>query len=141
MKTGGIIAALSLLATACAFSPSGAARGTAVSPLQGSWTGTITGPALASASGIAEAPARLTITEDGRWTLTSSGGAVASGVVGRARDSVLLEGTMIAGDPMTVGRDVSFTLKPRGPNALFGRAETFYLGHRVDTGIVLRRAG
>jgi hypothetical protein len=136
-----MIAALLLLPSACAFSPSGAARRMAVSPLQGTWAGTITGPELASASGIAEAPARLTIGEDGRWTLSSSGGAVATGVVGRSGDNVLLEGTMIAGDPMTVGRDVSFTLKPRGPNALFGRAETFYLGHRVDTGIALRRAG
>jgi hypothetical protein len=134
-----VVGSLTIL-SACAMSPSGASRRTTLSPLQGTWEGTMTSPDMATASGVAEAPARLTIIDDGSWTLTSSGGAVATGFAGRTGDSVVLEGTMTSGDPMAVGREVSFALKPRGPNALFGRGETFHLGHRIETGIALRRA-
>jgi len=137
-----MIVALLTLTSACATSPSGAARTPvphALGGVEGTWAGTITGPDMASAAGVAEAPARLTITEDERWTLTSSGGAVAAGVARRAGDKVVLEGTMTAGDPMAVGRTVSFVLKPRGANALYGDGQTFYLGHRIDAGISLRK--
>jgi hypothetical protein len=94
---------------------------------------------MASAQGVVEAPARLVVTEDGHWTLTSSGGAAASGVARPEGNGLTLNGTMTSGDPMTVGRSVWFVLKPRGPNALYGDGQAFYLGHRIDTGISLRR--
>ena len=142
MKTGVMIVALFALLSACATSPSGASRSAApASPGEtpgGTWVGTISGLDMATASGLAEAPARLTLDRDGSWTLTSSGGFAATGAVRRAGAGLLLDGTVTSGDPMTVGRTVSFVLKPRGPGALYGDAETFFQGHRIDAGIGLR---
>jgi len=129
------------LVTGCATAPSGAARTPSASdigPFAGNWAGTIMSHDMASALGLVEAPARLTLVEDGRFTLTSSGGSVATGVARRTNRGLVLDGQVIAGDPMTVGRNVSFVLTPRG-NALYGDGETFYLGHRIDSGILLGR--
>lgn len=52
---------------------------------------------------------------------------------------LVLDGTVTAGDPMAVGRTLSFVLQPRGANALFGDGESFYLSHRIDSAILLRR--
>jgi hypothetical protein len=125
----------------CATSPSGAARTPAGDPtsLAGTWSGWLTGPDMATAAGTLDAPARLTIAVDGTWTLTSSGGTVASGVSRRVRDTLVLDGTMTAGDPMGVGRAVSYVFKPRAQDALYGEGQTFFLGHRIDTGVSLRR--
>ena len=141
MKLWVTIAVL-VLTSGCATAPSGAARMAAASDLasvSGQWLGTIIGRDMASALGPVEAPARLTLTADGQWTLTSSGGAVATGVARRTAHGIVLDGRMIAGDPMTVGRQPSFVLKPRGADALFGKGESFYLGHRVDGEILLGR--
>jgi hypothetical protein len=142
MKRCVMIVALLMLGPACATSPSGAARTPAASGLVpgiGTWAGTMASLDMATASGTADAPARVTIMADGRFTLTSSGGTVVAGVARRAGNSLVLDGTVTAGDPMAVGRAVSFVLEPRGPNALFGDGQTFHLGHRIDTGIALRR--
>ena len=140
MKTWLTIVVL-FLVTGCATAPSGAAptpSATDIAPFTGLWAGTIMSHDMASASGLVEAPARLTLTQDGRFTLTSSGGTVATGVARRTAKGLVLDGQVTAGDPMTVGRNVSFVLTPRG-NALYGDGETFYLGHRIDSGILLGR--
>jgi hypothetical protein len=110
----------------------------AVVPLSGSWAGTITGRAMASAGGIIETPARLTLHPDGRWTL-GAGNAIASGAARRRGHGVVLEGVMTAGDPMAVGRAVSFFVGPPESHVLYGRGQIFHLGHRVDVAIMLRR--
>lgn len=135
------IVALLVLLSACA-SPSGAARtfiDPAPAPLPGTWVGSMWGPDMATALGNNEAPARLTLAEDGRWTLTSSGGTVATDGARHRGTSLVLDGTVTAGDPMAVGRSVSFVLRPRGPGAMYGDGQSFYLGHRIDAGIALRR--
>jgi hypothetical protein len=126
----------------CAMSPSGAARtdfAGDVGPLAGQWTGAIISNEMVSALGLVEAPARLTLGADGRWTMTSTG-MVANGVARRTPGGLVLDGTVTSGDPMTVGRQLSFVMKPRGANAMFGDGESFYLGHRIDSGILLRRS-
>lgn len=143
MKYSSLVVAVLLLLTSCATSPSGAARTPVTldrAPISGAWVGTLTSHEMVSAQGLAESPARLTIAEDGRWALTSSGGAVASGTARQTAKGIVLEGRMVAGDPMAVGREVSFELRPGRGNALYGKGQTFYLGHRVDTEILLRRS-
>ena len=142
MKPWLTVVTVLLLLSSCA-TPSGSGRiQTAFdpAPVSGHWVGTFTSHEMVSALGLVEAPARLTIAEDGRWTLTSSGGAVASGTAHRTAKGLVLEGRMTAGDPMTVGRAVSFDLRPRRGDALYGEGQAFYLGHRVDTEILLRRS-
>lgn len=137
-----MIAAALIFLSACTLAPSGVDRSPAAfdpATIEGTWAGTITSHEMVSAHGIVEAPARLTITPDGRFTLTSSGGSVATGSARPTGKGVLLEGRMTAGDPMAVGREVSFLLKPRGSTALFGEGQSFYLGHRIDSEILLRR--
>lgn len=134
MKSLLTVLAVLLLVSSCATSPSGAAR--APEPLSGRWIGAFTSHEMVSALGMVEAPARLTLTGDGRWTLTSSGGTVISGVTRPTDKGLVLDGRVTAGDPMAVGREVSFDLRPRR-GALFGEGQTFYLGHRIDTGLLL----
>lgn len=140
MKPRIALVIVAALVIGCATS-SGAARTPAGDPtsFSGTWTGWLTGPDMATAAGTLDAPARLTIDADGTWTLTSSGGTVASGVSRRVRDTLVLDGTMTAGDPMGVGRSVFYVLKPRGPAALYGDGQAFFLGHRIDTGVSLRK--
>jgi hypothetical protein len=139
MKRLMIIAMICTVISGCATSRSGAERSTSAQAVAGSWSGTITGLEMASAADVVAVPARLEITGDGHWTLTSSGGAVASGVARPATRGIVLDGTMTAGDPMTVGRHVSLRLQPRGRDGMYGGADTFYLGHRVAGEIRLRR--
>jgi len=127
------------LASGCATAPSGAARASDPATLTGTWNGSFSGSEMATAVGPTDAPARLTITQDGRWTLTSSGGTVATGVSHRVGNKLVLDGTMTAGDPMGVGRAVSYVLQPRGASAMFGDGQTFFLGHRIDAGVSLRK--
>jgi hypothetical protein len=140
VKTWLTIVVLFLVA-GCSTMPSGAARTPSAPDLasaSGSWTGTIMSHEMASALGLVEAPARLTITDDGRFTLASSGGTVVTGVARPTAKGIVLEGRVTAGDPMTVGREISLTLTPGKGNALYGRGQTFYLGHRIDSQILLR---
>lgn len=124
MKTWLTIAVLVLM-SGCATAPSGASRTPSpldVRPFSGHWNGTIMSREMGSALGRIEAPARLTLAEDGRWTLTSSGGTVAAGVARRTVRGLVLDGNVNAGDPMTVGRALSFVFAPRvGQRALRGR--------------------
>jgi hypothetical protein len=109
-------------------------------PFSGHWGGTIMSRDMSSALGRIEAPARLTLAADGHWTLTSTGGTVATGVARRdAKGSIVAEGRVTAGDPMTVGREVSFVLKPRGTDALYGEGQSFFLGLRIDDEMVFGR--
>jgi hypothetical protein len=110
-----------------------------LSPFSGQWSGTIMGRDMGSSQGRLEAPARLTLAADGHWTLTSSGGAVATGVAHRTARGIVANGRVTGGDPMTVGREVSFVLSPRGDGALYANGEGFFLGMRVDDEILLRR--
>jgi hypothetical protein len=135
-----VVITVLVVVSGCAMSPSGAGRATSPPPLAGSWSGTITGLDMATAADVAAMPARLTLAPDGRWTLSSPGGFTASGASRATKNGVLLEGTVTAGDPMTVGRQVVLRLQPRGGDALYGGGETFFLGHRVDSEIRLRRA-
>jgi len=139
VKSWLTVAAVLLLVSSCATSPSGAGRTTALDsrPASGHWVGTFTSREMVSALGLMEAPVRLAIGDDGRWTLASSQGTVASGSTRRTAKSLRLEGRVTAGDPMTVGRELSFDLRPRR-GGLFGEGQTFYLGHRVDTEVLLR---
>jgi len=141
VKTWLTIAVL-FLVSGCATAPSGASRtvsATDLRPFAGQWTGTIMSRDMTTALGRVEAPARLTLGDDGRFTLTSSGGTVATGVVRQTAQGIVGEGRVIAGDPMTVGREISFVLKPHGPDALFGKGQAFYLGLRIDDEILLKR--
>ena len=141
MKTWLTIAVLVLM-SGCATAPSGASRTPSpldLQPFSGQWSGTIMSRDMGSAQGRIEAPARLTLAGDGRWTLTSSGGTVATGVARRTARGLVMDGKVTAGDPMTVGRALSFVFTPRGANALYGEGESFFLGSRVDSEILLRR--
>ena len=141
MKTWLTIAVLVLM-SGCATAPSGASRTPSaldLQPFAGRWEGTIMSRDMGSAQGRIEAPARLTLAEDGRWTLTSSGGTVATGVARRTARGLVMDGKVTAGDPMTVGRELSFVVAPRGSNALNGEGESFFLGSRVEGEILLRR--
>jgi hypothetical protein len=106
-----LVAGLVALLGGCATSPAGAERAQAPQSLSGTWSGTLSGPDMATAAGVLESPARLTIGDDGRWTLTSSGGAVARGTSRRVADTLLLD----------------------------GEGQTFFLGHRIDAGMSLGR--
>jgi hypothetical protein len=134
--------AVLVVMSGCATAPSGASRTPSaldLQPFAGHWAGTIMSREMGSALGRIEAPARLTLAEDGQWTLTSSGGTVATGIARRTARGVVMDGKVTAGDPMTVGRELSFVFTPRGPNALYGDGESFFLGSRVDSEILLRR--
>ena len=141
MKTWLMILVLFLVA-GCATMPSGASRAPSpsdVASLAGQWTGTIMSHEMGSAAGLVEAPARLTLTDDGRFTLTSSGGTVVTGVAHPNARGVVLDGRVTAGDPMTVGRAMSFTFTPGRVGAIYGGGESFYRGHRVGGQMLLRR--
>jgi hypothetical protein len=130
------------LVAGCATMPSGEPRtplALDLALLSGDWTGTIMSHEMGSAGGRLEAPARLTVADDGRFTLTSSGGTVVSGVALRTARGIVLEGRVTAGDPMTVGRAMFCTFAPGRVDAIYGGGESFYLGHRVGSQILLRR--
>jgi hypothetical protein len=131
-----------ILVAGCVTMPSGASRTPPtldLASLSGNWTGTIMSHEMGSSGGRVEAPARLTVADDGRFTLTSSGGTVVSGVALRTARGIVLEGRVTAGDPMTVGRTMFFTVAPGRVDAMYGGGESFYLGHRVGSQILLRR--
>ena len=130
-----------ILVAGCVTMPSGAARTPPtldLASLSGNWTGTIMSHEMGSAAGRVEAPARLTVAGDGRFTLTSSGVTV-NGVALRTAGGIVLDGQVIAGDPMTVGRAMFCTFGPGRVDAIYGGGESFYLGHRVGSQILLRR--
>jgi hypothetical protein len=130
------------LVAGCATMPSGASRtppALDLASLSGNWTGTIMSRDMASTGGLVEAPARLTVAGDGRFTLTSPGGTVVNGVALRTAGGIVLDGRMTAGDPMTVGRAMFFTFAPGRVDAIYGGGESFYIGHRVGAQILLRR--
>ena len=108
-------------------------------PFAGAWSGTMTGSASNLGEGPTSAPAQLTLEEDGRWTLTSSG--TASGTARRIGSRLILEGKMTAGDPMVVGRTVSLILRLQGADFLFGYGDSFFAGNRTGGGIALRKVG
>ena len=131
-----------ILVAGCVTMPSGASQTPPtldLASLSGNWTGTIRGHEMASAAGLVEAPARLTVAGDGRFTLTSSGGTVVNGVALRTAGGIVLDGRVTAGDPMTVGRAMFFTFGPGEVDAIYGGGESFYLGYRVGSQILLRR--
>jgi hypothetical protein len=143
VKTIVTIMTVALIVGGCATGPSGAARAPVAVDLgwlAGTWSGALTSHEMVNANGIVEAPARVTIAEDGHWRMTSSGGAVAEGSTHQTSGGIEMRGRVTSGDPMTVGRDVVFTLKADGRDALFGEGETFYLGHRIDSALLLRRS-
>lgn len=127
-----------ILVTGCASMPSGASRTPDVASMSGTWTGTIISHEMGSAGGLVESPARITITDDGRFTLTSTGVTV-NGVAVRTATGIVLDGRVTAGDPMTVGREMFFTFAPGRVDAIYGGGESFYLGHRVGSQILLGR--
>jgi hypothetical protein len=114
--------------------PAGAADSDA---LAGVWDGMIRGEDLANASGPTTAPAHLVITEDGRWTMTTMG-QTESGTVRRSGNRLVLDGTVISGDPMAAGRTVSYVLSRRGED-LYGSGDVFVLGHRASAALSLDR--
>jgi len=69
-----------------------------------------------AAGGPVSAPARFTLAEDGKWTLSCSGRRPVrpAGSVKR----LILEGKMTEGDPMSVGRTVSLIMKLQGADFL-----------------------
>jgi len=134
--------AVLLLVSGCATARGGSTEMASpgdLSPFSGTWTGTIMSREMGSALGRIEAPARLTLAPDGHWTLTSSAGAVATGVARRTARGIVADGRVTGGDPMTVGRGISFVLTPRGGDALYANGEGFFLGMRIDDEILLRR--
>ena len=106
-------------------------------PFAGTWTGTMTATSN-SESGPTSAPAHFVLGEDGKWTLTCSG--VASGVARRVGPRLVLEGKMLEGDAMAVGRTVSLILKLQGADFLYGYGDSFLAGARNGGGISLRKA-
>lgn len=134
-----IVLMLSVL-SGCATSPSGAGREVSPPGLAGAWSGVITGLDMASAADVVATPARLEIGWDGRWKLSGGGGVVASGTTRPGTQGLVLDGTMLGGDHMTVGRYVTLRLRPGPRSGMYGGADTFFLGHRVNTEIRLGRA-
>ena len=130
----GLVAMLSALATtgALAQSPDD------LRPFAGTWTGTMTASG-GSESGPISAPARFTLGEDGKWTLTCQG--VASGIARRVGQRLVLEGKITEGDAMAVGRVVSLILRLQGGDVLFGYGDSFIAGARTGGGISLRKSG
>lgn len=133
----GLLAVLSAFATtrAPAQSPDD------LRPFVGLWTGTMTATSGSSSAegGPTSAPARFVLEEDGKWTLTCSG--VASGTARRIGPRISLEGKMIEGDAMAIGRTVSLILKLQGNDFLYGYGDSFLAGARAGGGISLRKAG
>jgi hypothetical protein len=133
----GLVAVLSCFATsrAPAQSPDD------LRPFAGTWTGTMTasGSSASAEGGPTSVPARFTLGEDGKWTLTCSG--VASGVARRIGQRLILEGKMTEGDAMAVGRTVSLILKLQGADFLYGYGDSFIAGARTGGGISLRKVG
>ena len=113
-------------------------RASTVASAVGSWVGTITGRDMVSLNGVVEPPVRMTLDGSGRWTLRG-GGVVVAGTAHPRDDVVVLEGVVVGGDAMTVGRSVSFVLQPDGHDSAYGHGQLFYLGHRVDVSLLLRR--
>ena len=110
-------------------------------PFAGTWTGTMTasGGSSSSEGGPVSAPARFTLAEDGKWTLSCSG--VASGVARRIGPRLILDGKLTEGDAMAVGRTVSLILKLQGNDVLYGYGDSFIAGARTGGGISLRKVG
>jgi hypothetical protein len=110
-------------------------------PFAGTWTGTMTasGGSASGEGGPTSAPARFTLAEDGKWTLSCSG--VASGTARRVGPRLILEGKLTEGDAMAVGRTVSLILKLQGTDVLYGYGDSFIAGARTGGGISLRKIG
>ena len=130
----GLVAMLSALATTGALAQSA----DDLRPFAGTWTGTMTASG-GSESGLTSAPARFTLGEDGKWTLTGEGAA--SGTARRVGQRLVLEGKMTEGDAMAVGRTVSLILRLQGSDVLFGYGDSFIAGARTGGGISLRKSG
>ena len=131
----GLVAMLSALATTGVFAQSSED----LRPFAGTWTGTMTASGGSSESGPTSAPARFTLGEDGKWTLTCQG--VANGTARRVGLRLVLEGTITEGDAMAVGRVVSLILRLQGGDVLFGYGDSFIAGARTGGGISLRKSG
>jgi len=110
-------------------------------PFAGTWAGTMTasGGSGSAEGGPVSAPARFTLAEDGKWTLSCSG--TASGTARRIGQRLILEGKMTEGDPMSVGRTVSLIMKLQGADFLYGYGDSFIAGARTGGGISLRKVG
>lgn len=107
--------------------------------LAGRWSGIIDGPEMATASGRATIPVRLTVRGDGTWTMTVPG----SRMDGAARlvepGTLVLAGRVSEPGAAPAGAAVSYTLRQAGPGWLLGSADTFFAGHRVTAGIQLEK--
>ncbi len=129
----GLVAVLSGFAT----SRAPAQSSDDLRPFAGTWTGTMTASGGSAESGPTSAPARFTLAEDGKWTLTCTG--VATGTARRVGPRLILEGKMTEGDAMAVGRTVSLILKLQGADFLYGYGDSFIAGARTGGGISLRK--
>ena len=139
MRRLGVV--VGLLAVLSAFATTGGLAQSAddLRPFAGTWHGTMTASSSLNESGPSSAPARFTLGEDGKWTLTCGG--VASGTARRVGQRLVLEGKMTEGNSMAVGRTVSLILRLQGGDFLYGYGDSFLEGARTGGGISLRKTG
>ncbi len=140
------VVVLPLLIVGCAASASTHAMpaaspvtGDQASALAGHWTGAVTGPDIASATGRNSIPVRLEIRPDGTWTGQSESGPVQGRVRRQANGAFLLEGRVVGPAPGRTGAAISYEVRRRGARGLVGQAETVYQGNPVEGTVGLEK--
>ena len=139
MTRFGVVLGLLLVLSSVSLPEASAQPPDDLRPFAGSWTGTMSasGGSSFTEGGPTSAPARFTLAEDGKWTLTCSG--VATGTARRIGQRLILEGKMTEGDAMAVGRSVSLILRLQGSDVLYCYGDSFLAGARTGGGISLRK--
>ena len=106
----------------------------------GVWHGAVTSRDFATAMGTVDGSAILTLEPDGRWTLVERypGAEVrSSGTARMVGSQLVLDGRIDRGP--SAGARVTQVVRLNHGNRLSGHGETFFLGHRVDDSLDLRR--
>jgi hypothetical protein len=137
---------LTAAATGCAhransFMPAAAVRSESVVP-SGTWHGTLGGRDTGDAQGDELGTADLTITPDGRFTLSQTFAAMqgvntmrATGTARVSRGRIILDGT-IAAPESRKGEPFVASVRPHG-NAFYGTTDVLYRGGKLVTIIEL----
>lgn len=104
----------------------------------GVWEGFITGSEMGTAGGVVAQKARLTIKDDGTWTMTTAAWQASGTVQARGRHLVL-DGNFVAANPGNpLGRAV-YDLSSWGNQNLGGSASAQFNGLHITTGVQFKK--
>lgn len=104
----------------------------------GVWEGFVTGREMATAGGVVAQKVRLTIKDDGGWTMQAATWQ-ASGTVRIRNGAVVLDGNFVSANPGKPVGAAGYHLSPWGNQYLGGSGSAEFAGVHVTTGVQLEK--